>query len=97
MPSQKFEWSEGHAPVKEATISITADDWNRLTNLIYAETKIESVKNALVEKGELISAKKYNLLADALKINNVSNNHTLDSSLITAAVIDALRIAYNNL
>ena len=97
MPKEIFKWTEGHAPVKEETISILATDWNKLVNLIYSETKINSVNNALVEKNELISAEKYNLLANALNIPEVSNDHQKDNSIITAAVIDALRIGYNNL
>lgn len=104
-----FDWTKDHAPVKEETISILAEDWNRLVDLIAnkynkPEIAVEPVDSegkpiegsAKVVKNEVFTAAKYNMLADALGIANVSNDHLNDNSIITADVIDALRIHYND-
>lgn len=102
-----FDWTTGHAPVKDETISILAEDWNRLVDLIankYNKPEIAAVDSegkpvegsAKVVKNELFTAAKYNILANVLGITNVSNDHSKDNSIITADVIDALRINYND-
>ena len=104
-----FDWTEGHAPIKKETISILAEDWNRLVDLIAnkynkPEIAVEPVDSegkpvkgsAKVVKNEVFTAAKYNMLANALGIANVSNDTTKDNSIITADVIDALRIHYND-
>lgn len=102
-----FDWTEKHAPVKGETISILAEDWNRLVDLIaskYNKPGIAAVDSegkpvegsAKVVKNEVFTAAKYNILANILGIANVSNNHLNDNSIITADVIDALRIHYND-
>ena len=90
-----FDWTTGHAPVKGETISILAEDWNRLADLIQTKTGV-NLQSAKVEVDEVFTATKYNMLANALGIANVSNNTTNDNSIITADVIDALRINYND-
>lgn len=102
-----FDWTTGHAPVKGETISILAEDWNRLVDLIankYNKPGIAAVDSegkpvegsAKVVKDEVFTAAKYNMLANILGIANVSNNHSNDNSIITADVIDDLRIHYND-
>lgn len=90
-----FDWTTGHAPVKDETISILAEDWNRLADLIQTKTGV-NLQSAKVEVNEVFTAAKYNMLANALGIANVSNDTTKDNSIITADVIDALRINYND-
>lgn len=102
-----FDWTTGHAPVKGETISILAEDWNKLVDLIankYNKPEIAAVNSegkpvegsAKVVKDEVFTAVKYNILANVLGIANVSNDHSKDNSIITADVIDALRINYND-
>ena len=93
-----FSWSN---PVEaEETIQITANEWNILKGYIQAATKYcggtsPSGANASSDpKSEhnFISADKYNDLANGLGLTNV----IADETLISAALIDALRTTYNN-
>lgn len=94
----KFSWSN---PVKEAsTIKITAKEWNDLKSYIQTATKYcggtaPSGANASSDStsdDNLISAAKYNDLANGLGLPNVKANETL----ISADLINALQNTYNS-
>lgn len=94
-----FSWSN---PVEtDKTIKITASEWNTLKSYIsrassYCGITAPSGPNASSDstsEHNIISAAKYNDLANSLNIDNVYSNQTL----ISASIIDALRNAYNRL
>lgn len=93
-----FSWSNS---VSEGeTIQITASEWNTLKGYIQAATKYcggtsPSGANASSDStstDNLISAAKYNDLANGLELTNV----VADETLISATLIDTLRTTYNN-
>lgn len=100
----KFSWSN---PVKAATkteqastIQITAKEWNTLKEYIKAATKYcggtspsgANASNDPESLDNLISAAKYNDLANGLGLTNVKANETL----ISADLINALQNTYNS-
>lgn len=93
-----FSWTNSVSA--EATIQITANEWNVLKDYIKAAAALcggtaPSGADASSDKNSehnLISAAKYNDLANGIGVSNVIANTTL----ISAEVIDKLRTAYNS-
>lgn len=87
-----FSWSN---EVKQnATINITAADWNKLKEYIKEAVKYcggTSPSTADVVKNDFITAERYNDLANGISVENVIANETI----IKAEIIDKLRTAYN--
>lgn len=102
-PSE-FYWGNGVA--KDSIIQISggleASKWNELVTKTeqYANWKNQSggasYSNAKASSGEIITANKYNILANALGISSVRQETTNSTGdLITAAVFIALQTAVN--
>lgn len=95
-----FSWS--NLVEKDATIKITAKDWNSLKIKIQKATKycignLTTPVQEDVSSNDPITADLYNDLANGIEIKNVTNNQNEKSSLITAEVINALMDGYNSL
>lgn len=88
-----FSWTNSVA--EDATIQITASEWNTLRGYIKVATSYcggTTPSGANVNSNDLITAAQYNDLANGLGVTNV----TADKTLISASIIDNLRTAYNN-
>lgn len=95
---ESFDWSNPVASGKE--LVITANDWNDLRariELAYevCDDSMSALTGLDVAKGQAISAKVYNNIANALEIEEVDN--ILKPVPISANIINALKDAYNSL
>lgn len=73
---------------------ITANEWNRLREYVYAKNRNAVIP--IVRAGEAITAESYNVMKNAISavsVISIADKRTGDA--ITAADIDALRIAVN--
>ena len=87
-----FSWA--NSVTENATIKITASEWNTLRSYIKVATSYcggTTPSESDVNANDLITATQYNDLANGLGVPNV----TADQTLITASIIDALRTTYN--
>ena len=96
---QAFSWSGNIAANQtiQSSYGLTASDWNILVTRAEQHTNWKnqsggtSYSNANVTSGELISANKYNIIANALGVSGV----TAGVTIITASVFIALQTAVN--